>query len=143
LWESLKDKIHKTNPHIGRTKKYLLWDFSNFRGWTAKSQHQRVLQVILIEFCQAGNIFSIYCSTGKFLLCFLKVIITAIACHWDSHYLRLMSAESWLRLLVTGLSPWRLRFMHFYICVRLHQLILAGLDHAITIHQQLVYPVLD
>jgi hypothetical protein len=24
LWESLKDKIHKTNPHIGRTKKYLL-----------------------------------------------------------------------------------------------------------------------
>jgi hypothetical protein len=34
----------------------------------------------LSAFSQKGNIFSTHCSTGESLLCFLKVILSVIAC---------------------------------------------------------------
>lgn len=83
LWDSIRNTVHKTNLHsLEEVRKnihvtFQLFPEKNFREltttWPAGTLH---------AFGQDRNIFSMCCSTGKFLLHFLKVILTVIAYCW-------------------------------------------------------------
>jgi hypothetical protein len=71
LWGSLKDKVYKTNPHI---LEELRNDIHCEISAVSREELQRVnmFSGALSAFGQEGNIFSICCSTGEFLLHFIK-----------------------------------------------------------------------
>jgi hypothetical protein len=72
---SLKDKVFKTNSHILEELRNICLEISTTFGQKSR-EHIKGSSRILNEFGQESNIFSIYCSTGEFLIGFLKVIIT-------------------------------------------------------------------
>jgi hypothetical protein len=80
LWGSLKYKVYKTNPHtLEEVRRKIRSEISTI----SEENLQRVKSllrgcILLIALGQEGNIFSICCSTGKFLLGFLKIFLTAI-----------------------------------------------------------------
>jgi hypothetical protein len=76
LWllfvRKFKRQSVKKSSQSGRTKKkHQQWDSNNFRA-----RNPRVTARILTAIGPEVNIFSTYCSSGEFLLHFLKVIIT-------------------------------------------------------------------
>jgi hypothetical protein len=80
LWGSLKDKVYKTNPHtLEELRHNTAARFKQFPGKNSRELTTMCSAGTLSAFGQEGNIFSICCSTGEFLLDFVKVVITAIA----------------------------------------------------------------
>jgi hypothetical protein len=80
LSATLKDKVYKKIP--------TLWEnqdttsaarFQQFPGKNSRELTTTCSAGTLSAFGQEGNIFSICCSTGEFLLGFLKVVLTTIA----------------------------------------------------------------
>jgi hypothetical protein len=77
LPSSLNALSTKTNPH---TLKEIRNNIRRETSTVSEQEHLRVKTssaVVLTTFGQQGNISSICCRTGDFLLDFIKVIITA------------------------------------------------------------------
>jgi hypothetical protein len=79
LWGSLKNKVYKTDPH---TLEEVRHDIRREISTVSGEEFQKVNNVFRrYTECiwSGGQHFSICCSTGEFLLDFIKVITTAIA----------------------------------------------------------------
>jgi hypothetical protein len=77
---SLKYKVYKTNPHTLEDPRHnTAARFKHFPGKNSRELTTLCSAGTLSAFGQEDNIFSICCSTGEFLLHFLKVVINAIA----------------------------------------------------------------
>lgn len=92
LCRSLKDKVYKTNSHILEERRNNIhYKISEISG----EEIQRVNTSLFHRYNECiqseGKVFSICCSTDKFLLHFLKAILTVVTYHWDLHHLRLPS----------------------------------------------------
>jgi hypothetical protein len=82
LWGSLKDKVCKSNPHIlEELRSNIRCEIQQFLGKNSRELRPMCFAGTLSAFGQEGSIFSICCSTGEFLLHFLKVILTVISYH--------------------------------------------------------------
>jgi hypothetical protein len=70
--------------HSGRTRKqHPMRGFNNYRG--ENSREETVSSVVVLSaFSQEGNIFSICCNTGEFLLDFLKFIAVNLPASFTS-----------------------------------------------------------
>jgi hypothetical protein len=80
LWESLKDKVCKTNSHtLEELRNNIRREISAISWKNSRELTSSCSAGTLSAFGQESNIFSICCSAGAFLLHFLKAILTAIA----------------------------------------------------------------